>query len=211
MSGRQNHDLSLRAQLLGVEPGRRVERPVQQSHVGPPVAQKSFLLADPAQEHIDGHCTGFGGVGVEQFRQQFAGRAGFRGEDHAGVAGRGEGSTAGATLGGLDRIQRRPALPEEHRPGLSQGDRAAGAFQQHRPEAPFELADRPRQRGLRDPEPQRGPPEVQLLSDGDEVPQLPRLHAATIPAPSGIHTRAVSLPTQSVLDVPLAPGTGLTV
>jgi hypothetical protein len=39
------------------------------------------------------------------------------------------------------------------------------------------LPDRPRQRRLRDPEPLRRPPEMQLLGDGDEVPQLPRLHA----------------------------------
>jgi len=48
---------------------------------------------------------------------------------------------------------------------------AAGAFQQRRCEAPFELADRPRQRGLCDPEPLCGPPEVQFLGDGDEVAQ----------------------------------------
>ena len=46
--GRQDHDLRLRAQLLGVEPGRRVEGPVQQRHVGPPVVDQALLLADPA-------------------------------------------------------------------------------------------------------------------------------------------------------------------
>ena len=153
---------------------------MQQRHVGPPVAQQPFLLADPAQEHVDGDRAGFGGVGVEQLRQQLAGRAGLGDEDQAGVAGRGEGGAAGATLGGVDRVEGGSALPQQHRPGLGQRDGAAGAFQQRRPEPPFELADRPRQRGLRDPEPLRGPPEVQLLGDGDEVPQLPRLHAATV-------------------------------
>ncbi len=87
--GRQDHDLPLRAQLLGVEPGRRVERPVQQRHVGPPVAQQPLLLADAAQQHVDGDRAGFGGVRVEQLRQQFAGRSGLRDQDQAGLAGRG--------------------------------------------------------------------------------------------------------------------------
>lgn len=141
----------------------------------------------------------------------FAGRAGFRGQDDAGAAGRGEGSAAGATLGGLYRVQRRPGLSQEHPPGIGQGDRTAGAFQQRRPKAPFELADRPRQRGLRDPEPLRGPSEMQLLGDGDEVPQLPRLHAVMVFDPPGIDTRAVSLPTPiGVGRLPPAP-TGLAV
>ena len=87
---------------------------------------------------------------------------------------------------------------QQHRPGLGQRDGAAGAVQQRHAEPPFELPDRPRQRRLRDPEPLRGPPEVQLLGDGDEVPQLPRLHATTTLS----HTRGVSLPTRSVLELP---------
>jgi hypothetical protein len=100
----------------------------------------------------------------------------------AGVAGRGEGGAAGTAVGGVDRVEGGPALDQQHRPGLGQRDGAAGAFQQRHPEPPFELPDRPRQRRLRDPEPLRGPPEMQLLRDGDEVPQLPRLHTATVPA-----------------------------
>ena len=140
--------------------------------------------------HVDGDRAGFGGVRVEQLRQQLAGRAGLRDEDQAGVAGRGEGGAAGAAVGGVDRVEGGPALAQQHRSGLGQRDGAAGAFQQRHPEPPFELPDRPRQRRLRDPEPLRGPPEVQLLGDGDEVPQLPRLHAATVPRgnryPAGI-------------------------
>ena len=180
MPGRQDHHLPLGAQLLGVEPGRRVERQVQQRHVGPPVAQQPLLFGRPAQEHVDGDRAGFGGVRVEQLRQQLAGRPGLRDEDQARVAGRGEGGAPGTAVGGVDRVEGGPALAQQHRSGLGQRDAAAGAFQQPDPEPPFELPDRPRQRRLRDPEALRGPPEVQLLGDGDEVPQLPRLHAATV-------------------------------
>ncbi|MDT7558911.1 MAG: hypothetical protein QOI68_3381 [Pseudonocardiales bacterium] len=156
---------------------------MQQRHVGPPVAEQPLLLADTAQEHLDGDRSGFGGIGVEQFRQQFAGGSGLRHEDHAGMAGRGEGGTAGTAIGGVDGAECGPPLSHEHRPGLGQGDAAAGALQQRRPEPPFELLDRPRQRGLRDPEPLGCPPEVQFLGDGDEVPQLSCLHPATVPGP----------------------------
>jgi hypothetical protein len=100
MSGRQDRDLPLRVQLLGVEPGRRVERQVQQRHVGPPVAQKRFLFADPAQENVDGGRAGFGGVGVEQLRQQLDGRPGLRDEDKAGMAAAGECGAPGPAVGG---------------------------------------------------------------------------------------------------------------
>jgi hypothetical protein len=96
------------------------------------------------------------------------------------VPGRSEGGAAGAAVGGVDRVEGRPALAQQHRPGGSQRDGAAGAFQQRHPEPPFELPDRARQRRLGDPEPLRRPPEVQLLGDGDEVAQLPRLHPVTV-------------------------------
>ncbi|GGV81707.1 hypothetical protein GCM10010228_55290 [Streptomyces massasporeus] len=80
MSGREQGDLALRAALFGVEAGRGVERQVQQRHAGPAVAQHRPLLAHAAQEQTDGDRVGFGGVGVEQFRRQVAGRAGLRDE-----------------------------------------------------------------------------------------------------------------------------------
>ena len=45
MSGGQHRDLPFGGQLLGVEADDRVERPVQQRHVGSSVAQHPFLLA----------------------------------------------------------------------------------------------------------------------------------------------------------------------
>ena len=112
--GGQDHDLPLGGQLLGVEPDCRVERPVQQGHVRPSVAQQSFLLSDTAQEHVDGDRAGLGGVGLEQLRQQLAGRAGFRGEHQAGMACRGKPGPASPAVGGVDRVERRPALAQQH-------------------------------------------------------------------------------------------------
>ena len=86
------------------------------------------------------------------------------------MAGRGEGGSAGTAVGGGDRVKGRPALAQQHRSGLGQGDGAAGAFQQHHPEPPFKLPDRPRQRRLRDPEPLRCPPGVKLLGDNYKSP-----------------------------------------
>ncbi|WP_328710937.1 SDR family NAD(P)-dependent oxidoreductase [Microbispora hainanensis] len=83
---------------------------MQQRHVGPPVAQQPLLLADAAQQHVDRDRAGLGGVRVEQLGQQLAGRTGLRDEDQAGAAGRGERGAAGAALGGLDRVEGRPAL-----------------------------------------------------------------------------------------------------
>jgi hypothetical protein len=83
---------------------------VQQRHVGPPVAQEPFLLGDPAQQNLDGDCAGFGGVGLEQLREQFAGCSGLRDEDQAGVAGSGEGGAAGTAIGGVDRVEGGPTF-----------------------------------------------------------------------------------------------------
>ncbi|KOY55964.1 hypothetical protein ADK59_21450 [Streptomyces sp. XY332] len=59
MPGRQDHNLSLRAEFLGVEPGRRVERTVQQSHVGPAFPQESLLLGRTTQDEVDSDRAGF--------------------------------------------------------------------------------------------------------------------------------------------------------
>jgi NAD(P)-dependent dehydrogenase (short-subunit alcohol dehydrogenase family) len=83
---------------------------VQQRHVGPPVAQQPLLLADPAQQHVDGDRAGLGAVRVEKFRQQLAGRAGLRDQDQAGVAGRGQRGATGTPTGGVDPATVRTAV-----------------------------------------------------------------------------------------------------
>ena len=82
----------------------------------------------------------------------------------------------------------------EHAPGLDQED-VARAGQAHRParalhEGKTHLPLQARQlladRRLRDVQPLRGAPEVQLLREGDEVPQLTQLHPSPrCPDPTG--------------------------
>ncbi|GAA3355770.1 hypothetical protein GCM10017744_019650 [Streptomyces antimycoticus] len=57
-------------EVLGVEPGEVVERPVHQCHVGAPVAQEPCLLADLTQEDLDRCRTGFARQRVEEPLQQ---------------------------------------------------------------------------------------------------------------------------------------------
>jgi hypothetical protein len=55
-------------------------------------------------------------------------------------------------------------------------DPAGGPFQQPHPELALEPGDLLADRGLHHRQPLGGPAEVQLLGDGDEVPQLAELH-----------------------------------
>jgi hypothetical protein len=194
MSTRQHDDLAFGTEFHGFQSVRRIKRAVQYCHVGLTATKQSFLLAWSAQEHVDGGRTGFGGVSVEQFCDQLAGCSGLGREDQNGLTGGGAGSAPSSALSGLEGVERRPALSQQHRPGFGQSHPAAVAFQQLCPEAAFELMDRPRERGLRHLQPLRGPPEVQLLSYGDEVAHFTGFHA-------GDNTRTVSIPTQTVLAV----------
>jgi hypothetical protein len=74
---------------------------------------------------------------------------------------------------------------QQHLSGAGQGDAAAAAVQQADTKAPLELLDRPGQWWLGHAEALGGAAEVQLLSNGDEVPQLAGLqgvHGHTIPS-----------------------------
>jgi len=57
------------------------------------------------------------------------------------------------------------------------------------PELTFELADLPRQRRSRNVKPLRGPTEMQLIGNGDEVAQLSEFHAIDRPAHTGDRRR----------------------
>ncbi len=75
--------------------------------------------------------------------------------------------------------------------GRREGDLAGGAHQQRDAELPLQLLDRPGERGLGHAEALGGAAEVQLLGDGDEVPELAYLHVT--------HTATVSIAPGSVL------------
>lgn len=154
---------------------------MQQRHVGPTVAQQPFLLTDAGQQHLHPDRVRLGGVRVEQFRQQLARRPRLRRQHEPGAAVRGLTGAAGTAVRGVHRVQGRAALAEQHRSGPGERDAAAVPFEQRHAEAPFELADRPRQRRLGDAQAARGAAEVQFLGDRDEVAKLPRLHPATVP------------------------------
>ncbi|AKJ15490.1 hypothetical protein ABB07_37150 [Streptomyces incarnatus] len=60
--------------------------------------------------------------------------------------------------------------------GRGEGDRAAVPVEQPHTQVLLEHLDLLGQRGARDEQTLGGPPEVQLLGDGDELPQLTQLH-----------------------------------
>ncbi len=192
----QERDLALDEQVLGVEPGQVVERPVHERHVGAPVAQQPCLLADLAQEDVDLGRTGIAGERVEEPLQQFVGRPGFRHEHEGPLRIPG---TPGPARRGRDRVEGRTGLAEQHLAGVGERRSAAVPVEEPDAEPPFQLADGAGERRLRDPEPVGGPSEVQFLGDGHEVPELAGLqivHGRSLPS----DTRRVSGRTASVLD-----------
>jgi hypothetical protein len=81
-------------------------------------------------------------------------------------------------VGGHERRARR--LQQRHA-GLRQRDAPGRAIEQPHAELPLEPGDRRAERLLRDVQSLRRAREVQLLGDGDEVPQLAQLHIHTPP------------------------------
>ncbi|SFR18443.1 hypothetical protein SAMN04488564_104817 [Lentzea waywayandensis] len=78
--------------------------------------------------------------------------------------------------GRLDTAQRPPGLGQQGASGLGQLDLAGGAQEQRRAELHLQRPDRRRQRGLGDVHPARGPGEVAVLGDRDEVLKLSEFH-----------------------------------
>ena len=98
---------------------------------------------------------------------------------------------AGALDRGTDSFDRDPPLLEQHGAGRGQGNPAAGALEQPHAEFALKLADGCRERRLGHAQTRRGPGEVQLLGDRDEVAELTQLDL--------IHTRSVWNDSQRVL------------
>jgi hypothetical protein len=202
MSRGQDRHLPLRHQLDAVEPGQGVERRVHERHVGAPVAQHPFLFARATRQDLDLGGAWLGRVGVEELVQQLVERAGLHRQHHA-VTGRtravGAPGATRAADGGGGRVESRAAFLQKDFPGPGQRDAAAIALQQCDAKAALELLDRPGQRGLGDAEALGGPAEVQLVGDGDEVPQLAGLHDVHATAYVVGDTCRVSQRTGSVL------------
>ena len=130
MAGREDGDLALGEQFLGVEPGQVVERVVKDRDIGTAGPQQPFLFAGATQHHVDVDRSRFGGVGVQQLREQLAGRSGLGRQDDAGVTSDGEGCAAGAMFGSFHSVQRCSSFVQQDRTGLGQGHRAAVTLQQ---------------------------------------------------------------------------------
>lgn len=64
MCGGQDRHLSLGAQSFGVKSGRRVERQMQQGHIGLAVTQQLLWLGI-ADQQVDGDGARFSGLGVQ--------------------------------------------------------------------------------------------------------------------------------------------------
>ena len=82
---------------------------------------------------------------------------------------------AGARDGPGEPVHHLPAAAQEGLAGGGQGDLPAAPRQQGHAELRLELADRPAERRLRDVEPLGGAPEMQLLGDREEVPEVSKL------------------------------------
>jgi hypothetical protein len=76
----------------------------------------------------------------------------------------------------LGVAQHAPRLLEEGAAGTREGDAALAAIEELDPELLLELADLLAHRRLGDVQTLRCLAKVQLLRDGDEVPQMPELH-----------------------------------
>jgi hypothetical protein len=85
-------------------------------------------------------------------------------------------------------------LSEEHAPGVGKVHPAGAAIQQPNAELAFQLCDRARQRRLGDAKAFGGPPEMTLLSDGNEITELACLKAIHTTRVRKIRVRRVYLP-----------------
>jgi hypothetical protein len=73
-------------------------------------------------------------------------------------------------------LEQRADVREQLRTGRGEGDGPAVAVEKRHAKVPFERLDLLGQRRPSDQQPGRGPAEVQLLGDGDEVSELAQLH-----------------------------------
>ena len=186
MGVREHHDLILAVQVVAVQAGQVILRPVQQCEVSTTVADHRSPFAE-AEGEVDRDGAGGSRIAVQDGPQQVVVTAGFECEDKARG---GCGCPPGTAYRRGHRAKRVAPLGQEHLAGRGEANLATGAFQQGDAHPAFEQADRAGQRRLRDTEPVGGPSEMQFLGDRDEVAQFPSLD---------VHTVRVSIETRPIL------------
>ena len=68
-------------------------------------------------------------------------------------------------------------MPQQHGAARGEGYRAgAGSVDQHHPQVPFQGTELLGEGGRSDLQPARGPTEMMLLRNGDEIAELTQLH-----------------------------------
>ncbi|GAB3985080.1 hypothetical protein GCM10029978_096690 [Actinoallomurus acanthiterrae] len=135
----KNRDLAFDAEVLGVEPGEVVERPVHERHVGAPVAEQPRLLADLAQEDLDRCRTGFARERVEEPSQQLVGCPGLRHEHQRPLRIPG---TLRPARSGRHRVEGHHGLVEQHPAGVGERHSTTVPIEEPDAEPPLQLADR---------------------------------------------------------------------
>jgi 3-oxoacyl-[acyl-carrier protein] reductase len=187
VAGRQDRDAGLGKQQFGVE-AALVERGAQDRDVGGAAADRGGRSAGVAEQDVHPRHPRIPGAPLHDRLDQVG--AGARLDGDTETAGLGS-PPAGAFERGTDSLDRNPPLLEQHGAGRGQGDPAAGPLEQRHTELALELADGRRQRRLGHAQARRGPGEVQLLRDRDEIPELAQLDL--------IHTRSVWSDSQRIL------------
>lgn len=167
--GRDDGHAVLGVQRLVGQAVEVVERRVEQTDVGPAVAQEVGAVGGAAEQDV--HPAGVGPAGVlgQDSGEQAGVAAGLEYESQVGldVAG-----PPGALDGGADRVERVPPVFLQRLPGRGELDVPAGADEQRDAEPGLDPPYRLRQRRLGDGEAGGGPSEVQLVGECEEVFEL---------------------------------------
>src|SRR5215813_3459018 len=87
----------------------------------------------------------------------------------------------------VDLREHLPCMFEKQSTSARQPHPSFGALQQLNLDLFLQLLDLLTERGLRDVEALRGPPEIQFFSDGNEISQMTQLHAGVPPCQAIAH------------------------
>ena len=151
---------------------RRSQRSPPEPHIQPPVHQPLELL-----RHTDLHLVDLQvGVLLLDLVQDQRHRVVAGVDDPHPQTGRRTGGPLRARRRPFDMGENLPRVDQESGTGRAQLHVVGRTLQQDHPQLPFQTLQPLAQRGLDDVLAGRGPPEMQLLGEGDEVAQLLKLH-----------------------------------